>query len=70
MWAAMTMLELNREQRRLIAEKLLDVANIAAGAMIFGQFLSGQSFSSGVAIGGMALWGILLAAAIGLTHAA
>ena len=30
------MLILNREQRKLLAETLRDIANIAAGAMVFG----------------------------------
>ena len=36
---------MSNEQRRLFAEKLIDLANIAAGALVFGQFVSGQPFS-------------------------
>ena len=32
-------------QRQMFAEKLLDLANIAAGALVFGQFVSGQSIN-------------------------
>jgi hypothetical protein len=32
---------LNPDQRRWLADKLTDLANIAAGALIFGQFISG-----------------------------
>ena len=43
-------------RRELLAEKLLDVANIAVAAMIFGQFVSGQPFRIDVGIIGVALW--------------
>jgi len=36
---------MSNEQRKLFAEKLLDLANIVAGALVFGQFVSGQVFS-------------------------
>jgi len=36
-------------RRELLAEKLLDVANVAVAAMIFGQFVSGQPFRIDVA---------------------
>jgi len=43
-------------RRQLLAEKLLDVANIAVAAMIFGQFISDQPFQIGLGIAGFALW--------------
>ena len=43
-------------RRQLLAEKLMDVANIAVAAMIFGQFVSGQPFRFDVGILGVALW--------------
>ena len=43
-------------RRQLLAEKLMDVANIAVAAMIFGQFVSGQPFRVDVGIAGVALW--------------
>ena len=43
------MLLLNRAQRSLLAEKLADIGNLAAGALIFGQFLSDYSFSLSLA---------------------
>jgi len=43
-------------RRELLAEKLMDVANIAVAAMIFGQFISGQPFRVSVGIAGVALW--------------
>jgi hypothetical protein len=32
------------EQRKMFAEKLPDLANWIAGAMVFGQFVSGEGF--------------------------
>ena len=43
-------------RRELLAEKLLDIANIAVAALIFGQFVSGQPFRIDVGILGVALW--------------
>ena len=43
-------------RRELLAEKLMDLANIAVAAMIFGQFISGQPFQIGLGIAGVALW--------------
>ena len=43
-------------RRELLAEKLLDVANLAVAALIFGQFISSQPFHIGVATFGVALW--------------
>jgi len=42
-------------RRELLAEKLLDVANIAVAATIFGQFVSDQPFRVGTGIIGIAL---------------
>jgi len=60
------MLVLKREQRTFLAETVRDIANIAAGAMVFGQFLGSQMFSVWIAVGGMAVWIVLVAWAIGL----
>jgi hypothetical protein len=40
-----TMLVLNQEQRELLADKLLDAANLAVGGMVFAQFVTGEPFS-------------------------
>jgi hypothetical protein len=48
----MTMVGLNREQRRTLADKLPDMANVAVGALVFGQFLGDRPFSPIAAIGG------------------
>lgn len=58
------MLVLKRGQRKLLAETVRDIANIAAGAMIFGQFLSDRTFSAFIAVAGMLLWLGLVAWAI------
>lgn len=50
------MLVLTREQRQLLADTAKDMANIAAGAMIFGQFLSERAFSAWIAAAGVFLW--------------
>ena len=42
---AVTMLDFNRRQRALAADKLLDVGNVAVGGMVFGQFLADRPFS-------------------------
>ena len=59
-----TMVRLKKEQRALLAETLRDIANIAAGAMVFGQFLADAMFSSRVAFGGLTLWVVLVGCAI------
>jgi hypothetical protein len=58
------MLILNREQRRLFAETVRDIANVAAGAMVFGQFLSGNAFAPRVMVAGAALWIVFVSSAV------
>lgn len=50
-------------RRELLAEKLMDVANLAAAATLFGQFISGQPFHIAVGISGVALWVLIDCAA-------
>ena len=52
----LTMLVLTDERRRYVAEGLRGVANLAAGAMIFGQVVGTASFSRGVAVVGLSVW--------------
>lgn len=59
MSAESTMVGLTTEQRGMLLDKLPDIANLALGATVFGQFLSDQPFSFGVAALGMATWGLL-----------
>jgi hypothetical protein len=58
------MVRLKQSQRALLAETLRDVANIAAGAMVFGQFLADATFSTAVAFGGTGLWVVFVVCAI------
>ncbi len=50
------MLVLQQEQRQLLAETVRDIANVGAGAMIFGHFLTEREFSASVAVGGVMVW--------------
>jgi hypothetical protein len=50
-----TMLRWDQRQRAMFADKLPDVANLALGALVFGQFL-GQQFSLLAAVTGLVLW--------------
>ncbi|MEN8253591.1 MAG: hypothetical protein ABFQ62_04420 [Patescibacteria group bacterium] len=45
-------IKLNITSKRSIAEKILDLANIAAGALIFGQAISGFKYNWILAITG------------------
>jgi hypothetical protein len=40
----------------LLAETLRDIANIVAGAMVFGQFIGSQTLSYSIAAFGMGVW--------------
>jgi hypothetical protein len=51
-----TMLNSNSKQRALLADKLFDIANVAAGGMIFGQFVAERRFSVLLAAIGIAIW--------------
>lgn len=55
------MLVLNDAQRALLADKVPDAANLAAGAMVFGQFLGDRPFSLTVALWGIGVWIALIA---------
>lgn len=61
------MVRLTQAQRALLAETLRDIANIAAGAMVFGQFIGSQTFSLSIAAFGMGVWVALVAFAMVLT---
>jgi hypothetical protein len=61
------MLEWNPQQRVLLAETSRDIANLAAGAMVFGQFLVERAFSPWLALLGVAVWGCLVGFALALT---
>lgn len=58
------MVELTSRQRVLLADKVPDVANLAAGALVFGQFLGDRTFSWPLAAAGLALWALLFGCAV------
>ena len=60
----MTMLRLKPIARMVVVETFRDAANVAAGALIFGQALSDRSYSLPLAILGVCVWGILFGLAI------
>ena len=53
------MVVLTTEQRRMLIDKLPDTANLALGALVFGQFIGDRPFSTTVAILGIAMWTVL-----------
>ncbi len=61
------MLILNQDQRTLLAEKLCDAGNLAAGALLFGQFLADR-FSIWLACAGLILWGGLIGSGLVLAQ--
>jgi hypothetical protein len=60
------MLPFSEVQRALLADKLSDAANIAAGALIFGQALSDRPFSATLAFAGIIIWLIVSWCAVAL----
>ena len=62
----MTMVRLGAYRRALFAEKLLDLANYAATALVFGQCVAQAPISSRVMIAGVATWLVFAAVAASL----
>lgn len=58
------MLVLKTAQRTMFADKLPDAANLALGALVFGQFLGEGAVSSQVALLGVGLWVFFIACAV------
>ena len=58
------MLVLNDAQRALLTDKVPDVANLAVGALFFGQFLGDRPFSPTLALYGLGSWAVLFAWAV------
>ena len=50
------MLRLSQRQRAVLADKVPDAANLALGALFFGQLLAERPFSSWLALLGVACW--------------
>ena len=59
------MVRLTRKQREVLVDKVPDIANLVAGSMFFGQFLTERPFSVALAIIGgiasVAFWALVLA---------
>ena len=55
------MLELKPRQRDVLIDKLPDVANLAAGGLVFGQLLGERPFSLRVAFLGVGVWLFVMA---------
>jgi len=62
------MLRLKRAQRTVLIETLRDAANVAAGALIFGQALSDRDYSLALGALGVSVWLVLLGVAIGFAR--
>ena len=62
------MVELTHGQRAVLIDKLPDIANVAAGALVFGQFLSDRAFSLPLAAFGAVLWIVLICCAVVLAR--
>jgi hypothetical protein len=58
------MLRLTRGRRAVLAEKFGDLANLAVGALVFGQAIGQDVYSPWVAIVGVAIWSVFT----GLTY--
>jgi hypothetical protein len=57
------MLVLRRAQRAIFVDKLPDAANLALGALVFGQFL-GDEFYPWPAVLGLILWVFFIGCAV------
>jgi hypothetical protein len=62
------MLLLDDGQKRLLTDKLPDAANLAVGALFFGQFLADRPFSITLAVFGTGAWLMLFIFAIVLAR--
>ena len=62
------MLRLSAGGRALVADKMSDAANLAAGAMVFGQSLSERPFSMGLMALGTMIWVCFVGCAVALAE--
>lgn len=58
------MLRLAEAQRAVLVQAIPAVANLAIGAMVFGQFLRQQPFSIGLALAGVGFWFMFVSIAV------
>ncbi|MBI3050628.1 MAG: hypothetical protein HYY76_20245 [Acidobacteria bacterium] len=61
-----TMLRLNEAQRAVLIQAFPAIAHVAAGGLVFGQFLREPPFSIGLALGGVAIWVGFVSGAVAL----
>lgn len=54
------MLRFTKRRRELLAGALPDTANVALGALVFGQLLSDQPYSLALAVAGIVIWFALI----------
>ena len=62
----MTMLRLTDAQRAVLIQAFPAIAHVAAGGLVFGQFLRNEQFSIVLALGGLTTWvaGVSLAVSL------
>jgi hypothetical protein len=60
----MTMVRLSEAQRRVLAEKLPDLANLFVGGLVIGPFLGAQPVSAALVVVGATAWVVFMAAAL------
>ncbi len=56
------MIRLTNGQRRVLIAHVPELANVGAGSLLFGQFLSDRPYSLALATGGVVLWSLLIGA--------
>ena len=54
------MIELNGRQRTVLINTLPQTANVAAGGLLFGQFVGSRQFSMVLALVGLVAWAALI----------
>ena len=54
------MVRLKPAQRRVLVDKVPDLANIGAGLFVFAQFIGGQPASLSLLLTGLAMWAAVL----------
>lgn len=54
------MLRLTSAHRRVLIAHVPELANVGAGSLLFGQFLSDRPYSLALAAGGIGLWCVLM----------
>ena len=54
------MIRLRSAQRRVLIAHLPELANVAVGSLLFGQFLSDRPYSLPLAAVGVASWALLI----------